>query len=184
MRLVVGLGNPGKRYTKTRHNIGFVVVDALQEYYAEKGGSAWNLEKKFNAEIAQYTPNSKNSQKIILCKPMTYMNASGEAVQLIASYYKIKPQDIIVIQDEKDIPFGEVKIQQDRGAAGHNGIKSIINQLGTQDFLRIRIGVGSTSKKALDAATFVLAKFTLIERAKLKEVIVRVVEEIDSLLKK
>lgn len=180
MRLVVGLGNPGKRYTKTRHNIGFVVVDALQEFYSQYGGSNWKLEKKFNAEISEYTVNS---QKVILCKPMTYMNASGEAVQMIASYYKIKPQDIIVVQDEKDISFGEVKIQQDRGPAGHNGIKSIINQLGTQDFGRIRIGVGSTSKKAQDAATFVLAKFTLLERAKLKEVIIRVVQEIDNLIK-
>jgi len=179
MRLIVGLGNPGKRYTKTRHNIGFVIVDALQEYYADKGGSAWKLEKKFNAEVAQYV---NGSHKVILCKPMTYMNASGEAVQLLASYYKIKAEHIIVVHDEKDIPFGEIKIQQDRGAAGHNGIKSIIAQLGTQAFFRVRVGVGTPSKKALDAATFVLGKFTLFERVKLKELVIKVVEEVEELV--
>ncbi len=177
MQLIVGLGNPGKRYTKTRHNIGFLVVDALQEYYQDHGGSAWSLEKKFNAEVASV---GVGKNKIIFCKPMTYMNASGEAVKLLSSYYKISTDDITIIHDEKDIPFGEVKIQSNRGHAGHNGLKSLIEQLGTKDFKRIRVGIGSSERKMRNTADFVLGKFSLLERTKINKIIFGIVKEIDN----
>lgn len=176
MRLVVGLGNPGKSYQKTRHNIGFVVVDNLLK--ALNPDSNWSLSKKFNAEIAEL---NINDEKIILVKPMTFMNRSGEAVGIIINYYKIKPQDLIVIHDDKDLKLGDTKIQTNRGDAGHNGIKSIIEHLGTRNFTRVRIGVASTNeKKMANTGKFVLSKFALGEKKKVKEAIEVAVDKIKS----
>ena len=176
MYLIVGLGNPGKTYEKTRHNVGFIILDNLYEKLAEYGISKWELSKKFNAEICGATINN---QKIILAKPMTFMNESGIAVQLLSHFYKLTPQDLIVIHDDKDLPLGEIKIQTDRGDAGHNGIKSIIEHLGTKNFQRIRVGIASDNpKKMSDTAKFVLDKFAFSERKKVSEVIEQATEEI------
>lgn len=177
MKLVIGLGNPGKTYQKTRHNAGFMVIDALWEEFKKYGVSDWSLSKKFNAEIAELKIREEN---IMLAKPMTFMNHSGEAVGLIAHFYKLSPQDLVVIHDDKDLRLGEIKIQTDRGDAGHNGVKSIITHLGTKDFTRLRVGIASEdAKKMGDTAEFVLRRFGLGERKKVKEVIKIAVENIE-----
>ncbi len=165
MKLIVGLGNPGKKYEKTRHNAGFLLVDMLQDHY---GLGSWSLSKKFNAEI---TEGIIGGQKVMLTKPMTYMNNSGQSVGIIAKYFSLSPSDILVIHDEKDITLGNVKIQTDRGHAGHNGIKSIIEHIGTKDFTRIRIGVApEDAARMKDTSDYVLGKFGLFERRTLKAV--------------
>ena len=150
MKLIIGLGNPGKEYERTRHNTGFLVVDKI----ATDLSLVFKLDKKMKAEVAKNT-------KIILAKPQTFMNESGVAIRALVDFYKIKPANIIVIHDDKDIPLGEFRDQTDRSAAGHNGVKSIIEHLGTQNFRRIRIGVATPEmKKYDDQADFVLGKFS------------------------
>lgn len=178
MKLIVGLGNPGKQYEKTRHNVGFLLLD---EFLHLHKGVKWELSKKFNAEIAEIT---EDGQKILLLKPMTFMNQSGESVGLVSHYYKISPKDILVIHDDKDILLGELKVQTDRGHAGHNGVRSLIEHLNTQEFKRIRIGVKSENeKKMVDTAKFVLGKFGILEKRKLNLIFENVLKEIQSFLK-
>jgi len=176
MKLIVGLGNPGKKYARTRHNIGFMTVDALHEALKEYGSNNWELSKKFNAAVSGCTVHN---EKIVLAKPMTFMNDSGQAVQLLMRYYKIPARDLIVTHDDKDLPLGTIKAQTDRGHAGHNGVRSIIEHLGSQNFTRVRVGIASEKAKEIsDVADFVLSKFGLWERKKVAEVIRRAVAEI------
>lgn len=173
MKLIVGLGNPGKQYARTRHNVGFMVLDKLQE---ELQSSDWKLSKKFNAEICEY---NTGDEKKILAKPMTFMNDSGQAVGLIVKFYKLKPEDVTVVHDDKDLKLGEIKIQENRGDAGHNGIRSIIEHLGTKNFTRVRVGVASENeKKMTDTGKFVLGRFGIMEKKKLKEVIQKATKQI------
>jgi len=174
MKLIIGLGNPGKEYAKTRHNVGFMVIDAL----AKNLGVDFKLNKKFQAEIA-VIKNGK--EEIVLVKPQTFMNLSGTTVRAVMDFYKLSSKDIVVIHDDKDILFGQVKYQTDRSAAGHNGIKSLIEHLGTQDFARIRVGVAWGDKEKMgDTAEFVLRNFTKTELESLGGI----VEEICEKLKK
>lgn len=180
MKLIVGLGNPGKQYEKTRHNIGFMVLDALHPKLPATDLSEWSLSKKFNAIIAGGTVHS---EKIILAKPMTYMNHSGQAVGLIGHYYKIPPRDVIVIHDEKDLPLGELKMQTGRGDAGHNGVKSIIDHIGKEELTRIRVGVAAKNERKMrDTAKFVLGRFGLLEKKLLTETIDRTADEVLKLI--
>lgn len=172
MKLIVGLGNPGKKYERTRHNVGFMVLDRLHEAWGSYQPSAWELSKKFNAVIAGCTIRS---EKVVLVKPMTFMNASGEAVQLIAHFYKIPPADIILVHDDKDLPLGTVKFQRNRGHAGHNGVRSVIEHIGTQDFARYRVGVADPKQTRGDTADFVLGKFRLLERKPVRDMIEKTV---------
>ncbi|MBT7007716.1 aminoacyl-tRNA hydrolase [Candidatus Falkowbacteria bacterium] len=175
MKLIIGLGNPGKRYQNTRHNIGWMILDLL----AEK--NKWHTSKNNNAD---YTHVEINGQDTELVKPLTFMNKSGSSVGKIVKKHNLNPaEDLIVVHDDLDIKFGEYKVQKDRSAAGHNGVKSIIEHLGTQDFTRIRIGVGKENKdRQGDAATFVLKRFSLFERIKLKEIKEKIAEEINQLI--
>ncbi|MFA5211297.1 MAG: aminoacyl-tRNA hydrolase [Patescibacteria group bacterium] len=169
MKLIVGLGNPGKSYEKTRHNVGFMMVDKIQKELKKYNINEWEISKKFNAEICGCTVGE---EKIILAKPLTFMNNSGEAVGLIMHYYKINIKDLIVVHDDKDIQLGEYKIQENKESAGHNGVKSIIQILNNKNFTRVRIGVASSNqKKMADTAKFVLAKFSLFERKKIETMI-------------
>lgn len=165
MFLIVGLGNPGKEYAKTRHNVGFAVLNKLM---ADLELGEWTESKKFHAEIAEGKIDAK---KILLLKPQTFMNNSGQAVAAAAKFYKIKPADIWVIHDDLDLPLGKIKIQRDRSSAGHNGVQSIIDSLGTQDFVRFRIGIASIKPTKKSGADFVLSKFSTIEAAILKKTI-------------
>lgn len=175
MKLIVGLGNPGKRYEKTRHNVGFIILDALYEQLAGIDSvRKWKLDKKCNAQIAEGYLASK---KILLAKPQTFMNNSGDAVSLLATYYDIDPKQILVIHDDKDIDFGEVLYQYNRGHAGQNGVRSIIQMLGTKEFYRLRIGIKSPLLDRKETSEFVLGKFSISERVKLKQIIRSAIDE-------
>ncbi len=181
MKLVVGLGNPGKQYAKTRHNVGFMVLDEFQEATTKDfNWTKWEVSKKCNAEISQ---GNKDGQKYILLKPLTYMNDSGVPTQLAINFYKLKPVDLIVVHDDKDIALGEIKMQTDRGHAGHNGVRSIVECLNTQNFTRLRIGVASSDKKRMtDIPEFVLGKFGLFEKSTLKKSLQAAIQELSKLL--
>lgn len=155
MWLIVGLGNPDKKYEHTRHNAGWL---ALARLCVDENFSDF---KSVTGHDCMTSTGSIAGQKVILAKPTTYMNESGRAVQSIAAFYKITPEHIIVIHDDLDFPLGTVKMQFDRSAAGHNGVDSIIERLGTQAFHRVRIGIGPVVG---DAADFVLQKFSPAEQ--------------------
>lgn len=176
MKLIVGLGNPGKQYERTRHNVGFVVVDTLATDY----GLRTTADRKHQAEVVKGAIEGKRA---ILAKPQTYMNNSGRSVKALLAYHKLTPADLVVVHDDKDIPLGEIRVQKNRGAAGHNGMLSIIEHLGTKDFARIRVGVAPTEKKIADTANFVLGKFTREEQKILKEIIKNTIENIKKILK-
>lgn len=149
MKMIVGLGNPGKKYDTTRHNIGFIVVDEIAKQL-----NILTYQKKFKAHIAQA---DYSDCSVLLVKPQTYMNLSGEAVLLLANYYKINPEDIIVINDDMDLPVGKVRIRAFGSAAGQKGLKNIIDLLKTNKIPRIRIGIDKHPH--IDAADYVLGKF-------------------------
>ena len=132
MKCIVGLGNPGKRYERTRHNVGFLVIDALIEQEKLKPSL------KFKGQIA-YT--LWKGEPVLLFKPETYMNLSGEAIRLVMDYYQLKPQDFLVIYDDLDLPFAQLRLREKGSAGGHNGMKSIIQHLKTEEFPRLRIGI-------------------------------------------
>lgn len=173
MILIIGLGNPGKEYEKTRHNAGFILSDKLQEKW---GFPQFKLEKKFNAEISSGTQNNK---KIIIAKPQTFMNLSGDSVRKLMDFYKINSQELIVIHDDLDILFGTFKLATNSSSAGHNGVQDIIEKIGTQEFKRFRIGLGKETTDApncrLGAHDFVLGKFSEQEMKK----IISLVSEIE-----
>lgn len=150
MKLIVGLGNPGKQYAKTRHNIGFMVID----YLAEQLGI--NVDKiKFKSIIGE---GHVGSEKVVLAKPQTYMNLSGEAVLDMVQWYKIKPEDILVIYDDMDLPTGKLRLRMQGSAGGHNGMKSIIYLIQTDKFPRLRVGIGKPDNN-METANFVLGRF-------------------------
>jgi len=135
--LIVGLGNPGKKYENTRHNAGFMAID---EFARKNNFPEFRFSKKFNAQISE---NILEDKKIILVKPQTYMNESGKTVKRLIPNLKSQILNLIVIHDDIDLPLGEIKIVKNRGSAGHKGVESIINILGTEDFIRIRIGINN-----------------------------------------
>lgn len=176
MKLVVGLGNPGKKYEKTRHNIGFVAVDAVQSQLKKIGQmSDWKINKSFNALIAE---GHVSGNKVILAKPLTFMNRSGDAVGLIKHYYSLESKDVLVVHDDKDIALGTVQYQFKRGHAGQNGVRSIIEQLGTNEFYRLRIGIKTNLLEQVDTGDFVLGKFSLKEKLELKHITLNCINEI------
>jgi len=170
---VVGLGNPGKTYSKTRHNVGFMVVDKVSDAFSIA------LEKqKFDT---RFGIGSINSVKIVLAKPMAYMNRSGPQVQNIAGYFRILCEDMLVVHDDIDLAFGRLKIKEKGGDGGHKGVRSIIDAFGGGDFTRLRIGVGRPDAEN-DAADYVLGKFTLEERKVLSQIITTAKDAIVTIL--
>ena len=161
MYLIVGLGNPGKQYENTRHNVGFDAVDLLvDEYRVPSSGKQHK---------AMYGKGVIAGQKVILAKPLTYMNLSGESVRALVDYYKIDPEEeLIVIYDDISLEPGKIRIRKKGSAGGHNGIKNIIAQLGTQNFQRIKVGVGE-KPKGWDLADYVLGHFSKEDQAKMDE---------------
>jgi PTH1 family peptidyl-tRNA hydrolase len=174
-KLIVGLGNPGSRYENTRHNIGFKVLDE----FVSKKSLSFDSDKKCPS-----TKQIDNNVTIYYLKPCEYMNLSGQCVSKIANMYKIVPQDILVVHDEIDFPFGKIKMKQGGGAAGHNGLKSIIEKIGDNGFHRLRFGVGRPTHPEMDVADFVLAAFTDEERKSLSELINGSMGLIESWIKK
>jgi PTH1 family peptidyl-tRNA hydrolase len=190
MKLIVGLGNPGEKHTKTRHNLGFMVIDALFKDYAMPKDS-FKEEKKFQADIAEivWQPKKGKEEKVILAKPLTFMNGSGNAVRLISSFYKVNPRDIWIVHDEVDLPLGAMKIRLGGSSAGHKGVESVLEQLKTDKFWRFRLGIGSQKeklpgKKLKPIDNFVLGEFMESERGKAREVIKKGAKAIEDALEK
>lgn len=151
MKLIVGLGNPGKQYKDTRHNVGFMFVDNVINKLSLK----FSLDKALKCEILQ---TNINGEKVIFIKPMTYMNLSGDSVYLVANYYKINYEDILVIYDDLDLETGKIRIRPNGSSGGHKGIQSIINNLGTNNIKRVRIGIDKVSSdKTID---YVIGNFS------------------------
>ncbi|MDD5433164.1 MAG: aminoacyl-tRNA hydrolase [Candidatus Pacebacteria bacterium] len=172
MFLIVGLGNPGLKFKKTRHNIGFRVLDALQK---ENNFPKFKLNKKAKVEV---TKGEINNKVIFLAKPQTYMNNSGQAVKFLLKESGFTENSLIIVHDDFDLPCGEIKIVENSGSGGHHGIESIIQSLGTKNFKRLKIGVrptietsGGASPVNLKAEDFVLKKFSKNEESHLAEVI-------------
>lgn len=154
--LVVGLGNPGPQYAKTRHNIGFMVADLL----AARMGAAFKVHKKSGADIVT---GRLGHRPVVLAKPRTFMNESGRQVGPLAKFYSVMPTDLIVIHDELDIEFSQIRLKLGGGEGGHNGLRSIANALGTKNFQRVRVGIGRPPGRK-DPAAFVLENFSATER--------------------
>ena len=158
MKLIVGLGNPGREYENTRHNVGFQLLDVI----AQDKGLSFNRDR-FNAKYCEYIVNG---EKVILIKPLSYMNLSGSVVSRFVSFYKIKPNDILVIQDDLDMNVGRIKIVNDSSSGGHNGIKDIERCLGTREYVRLKIGIANN--KNVDTKDYVLGSFSDVEFASLR----------------
>lgn len=170
MKLIVGLGNIGEKYCFTRHNAGFMVIDRL----AIVKGVSFKEEKKFKCCIGKY---KYGMQDIILIKPTTFMNLSGDAVQLVMKYYKIDVEDILIVYDDLSLELGKMRFRPSGSDGGHNGIKSIIKCIGTQGFARLKIGIGP--QPPVPAEQFVLQDFYKSQLPALKSVIKTAVESID-----
>lgn len=149
MKLLVGLGNPGEKYTHTRHNFGFMVVEQFLKDFESLANTVWSASEKVKSDVAliDWQPKSGISERVILAKPKTYMNNSGMAVSLLTAFYKVAPEDVWVVYDELDLPLGAMKIRFGGAAAGHHGVESIIEHLGTDKFWRFRMGIGATRQK-------------------------------------
>ena len=173
MWLIVGLGNPGSKYDKTRHNIGFMVADRL----AQRAGFKLAT-KKFRSHFGSHVIAG---QKALLSKPQTYMNCSGDSVQPMAAFYKLKSTQILVIHDELDLPFGCVRIKQSGGSAGHNGLRSVSARLGGGDYPRVRVGIGRPTHGD-NVTAHVLGAFNSVERASLDAVVERTCDAVEMLV--
>jgi PTH1 family peptidyl-tRNA hydrolase len=166
IRLVVGLGNPGKEYERTRHNAGFWLV----ERFASANGIVLRKDNKFQALVGRHEPSGA-----WLLMPQSFMNASGRAVQMLAGFFKIKPEEILVVHDELDFPPGTAKIKQGGGIAGHNGLKDISQRLATHEYWRLRLGVGKPSA-GMEGADYVLQKPSAEDRTAIDSAIARAIE--------
>ena len=156
--LVAGLGNPGPKYAANRHNVGFMVADAL----AGRIGGRFAVVRKARAEVCE-ARLGVGGPRVILVKPMTYMNLSGESVAPLAQYFGIAPESVIAVHDELDIPFGQIRIKRGGGEGGHNGLRSLTKVLGTKDYARVRFGIGRPPGRQ-DVADYVLKDFAKAER--------------------
>lgn len=174
MKLIIGLGNFGPEYRDTRHNIGFSVIEELSE--------KWNLPLNQIKFRGQYGTGTVNGEKIVLVKPLTYMNASGECIAQFVNYYKISQQDLLVIYDDLDLPTGKIRLRQKGSAGGHNGIKSSIMHLSSDQFNRIKVGIGRPEGR-ISVVDFVLTRFTAIEKSSINEAIEKAVNACEFWLK-
>jgi PTH1 family peptidyl-tRNA hydrolase len=166
-QLIVGLGNPGPKYDRTRHNVGFEIVDLL----AQRWQISLSEQKKFQGIVGEGI--GSGSQKVRLLKPQTYMNNSGQAIRAVVDWYKLPPESVLVIYDEMDLPVGKLRMRLSGSAGGHNGMKSTIAHLGTQVFPRLRIGIGSArdGERDRDTVSHVLGKFSPQDAKIIAEVI-------------
>jgi PTH1 family peptidyl-tRNA hydrolase len=168
-RIIAGLGNPGKQYAHSRHNVGFMVVDRLAEAHGLKFSRMMSRAIVALGEI--------EGAKIALVKPQTFMNLSGESVGPITKFYKVTPADLLVVYDELDLPEGQLRMRPKGGAGGHNGMKSIIARVGSPDFPRLRVGLGRPPGR-MDPADYVLQSFTAAERSAMDEALDKAVQGI------
>lgn len=176
--IIVGLGNPEKKYIYTRHNIGFRIVD---EFRKINNFPEFKLSKKFNSLTSE---GFINDEKVILVKPQTFMNKSGKAVKSLLGFYKTTKTVLVVIHDDVDLPLEKIRIIKNRGAAGHKGVESIVKEIGTKNFIRIRIGIQSEKEKPRNTEQFVIQKFKKEEKESIKKIIERAVRTIELILRK
>jgi len=155
--LIVGLGNPGADYARTRHNAGFLVADRL----AERWRTGWTYEKKFNVRLAWA---QRNDRRVLLCEPQTYMNSSGEAVGAVVAFYRVPFSALLVVVDDADLPLGELRLRPGGGSGGHHGLESVEQHLGTREYARLRVGIGRQSG-AREITGYVLGRFSSTEAA-------------------
>jgi len=170
--LIVGLGNPGREYVRTRHNAGFMVLDRL----AEQWKAAWRSEKKFNARLARV---ERDGKRILLCQPETFMNASGEAVSAVMGFQKIPAGQLLVVVDDADLPFGDIRLRPDGSSGGHHGLESVEQHLGTREYARQRIGIGRDDPAARRISGYVLSPFRGDERELLEKVLQKACEQVE-----
>lgn len=177
-QLVLGLGNPGPEYAQTRHNIGHMVADEL----ARRASTTFSHQRKLNAHVASVRLGGHGPAGVaaIVAKPASYMNLSGGPASLLARYYSVAPESVIVVHDELDVPFGSIKLKQGGGSAGHNGLKDITKALATPEYLRVRVGVGRPPGRQ-DAADYVLKPFSTVERKELDLVIALAADAVEDL---
>ncbi|HUV72324.1 MAG TPA: aminoacyl-tRNA hydrolase [Clostridia bacterium] len=175
MILIVGLGNPGKKYEKTRHNVGFMVLDSLLQKLTAVKDTVWKKRPKLNSLVA------KAGKEIILAKPQSFMNASGKPVVGLMKFYKIPVFGLYLVHDDVDLPLGKIKISSNQGSAGHRGVESVIKAIGGKNFVRVRVGIGEGKKIATEK--FVLSPFFWRERGKLNQVVKKATEAMEMILK-
>lgn len=176
MKLIVGLGNPGKKYERTRHNAGFRAVRALHTMKAD-AFDGWKA--KFDAEISE---GRLGGEKVVLMLPQTFMNNSGDAVIQAAQFWKITPADVLVVSDELNLPLGTLRLLARGTAGGHNGLKSVLERLGTEDVPRLRLGIGTEKTPAVPSETFVLEPFTEEEEKIMGQSLRRAAEAIETVV--
>ena len=172
--LIVGLGNPGAQYKRTRHNVGFVVVERL----AERWRADWSLEKKVNASLARA---ERDGCRVLLCQPQTFMNASGEAVQAVTAFYDVAPARVLVVVDDADLPVGQLRLRPGGSSGGHHGLESIEEHLGTREYARLRVGIGRRAG-AREITGHVLGRFDSTEAALVDKVLTVAADQADTWL--
>ena len=168
--LIVGLGNPGADYIRTRHNAGFMAVERL----AGRWGAPWRLESRFEARLAAA---EHAGARVWLCQPQTFMNASGEAVGKVAAYYRIEPEQVLVISDDADLPLGEIRMRPGGGTGGHHGLDSVQAHLGTREYPRLRIGIGRQADGVRQITGHVLGRINNDENERFEQVLERAVDQ-------
>jgi PTH1 family peptidyl-tRNA hydrolase len=171
-RLIVGLGNPGAEYTVTRHNAGFLLVDQL----ARRWRGRWLFEKRFNARIVR---SEMDGKKLILAQPQTYMNLSGEAVASIMAYYRVLIDAVLIVMDDADLPLGQIRLRPAGSSGGHHGLESIEQHLGTQNYARLRLGIGRQPSVERQIKDYVLSRFTVEETSLFEEVLKRAEDQVE-----
>ena len=171
MHLIVGLGNPGAEYAKTRHNAGFLAIEKI----AERWKSSWANEKKFVARMAKA---ERNGKKVWLCEPQTFMNLSGESVRELVSFYQVPLANFLVAVDDADLPFGEIRLRPGGGSGGHHGLDSVTQHLGSKAYARLRVGIGRKDG-ARQISNYVLGKFDPSENEMLEKILERAANQIE-----
>jgi PTH1 family peptidyl-tRNA hydrolase len=174
LRLIVGLGNPGAEYARTRHNAGFMVVERL----ARRWGAGWQVSRRFSARLADARVGAL---RVVLCQPLTFMNASGESVRPLLDFRSLTPASLLVSADDADLPLGELRLRPKGGAGGHHGLESLMQHLGTQEFARQRIGIGrQTTERAITG--HVLGAFGGDEAATLDKILEAAADQVETWL--
>jgi len=172
LHLIVGLGNPGEAYAGTRHNAGFLVVESLAGRWQAK----WTMEKKFQSRVARV---ERDGRQLYLCQPQTYMNASGEAVGNLIGYYRVMVAKLMVVVDDADLPLGEIRLRARGSSGGHHGLESIEQRLATQEFARLRIGIGRAVSDGRRITNHVLGKFSADETKLLGKILARAADQVE-----
>ena len=170
--IIAGLGNPGAQYARTRHNIGFMAVEKL----AEDWRARWATESKFAVRLARV---DQDGRKILICQPQTFMNASGEAVGALASFYRVELQNLLVVLDDADLPFGVIRLRPEGSSGGHHGLESIQQHLGSPQFARLRLGIGRDDPASREITDYVLSQFRTNESELLGKVLTRACRQIE-----